>query len=195
MKLFTAKKILLLFFAVIFFSCGDDDDFYSPKPKGYYRIKFPEKKYLILNSNCPFTFQVPGYAKVYKDPKHAYENCWFNIEFPKFNSTLHVSYKTINNNFDQYLEDSRTLAVKHQVKASGIEEQIVARDSSKVYGLIYNIDGNTASSLQFHLTDSTKHFLRASLYFNCKPNKDSLAPVLEFIKQDVLKMIETFEWK
>ena len=45
---------------------------------------------------------------------------------------------------------------------------------------MYDLKGNTASSLQFFVTDSTRNFLRGSLYFNAEPNKDSLAPVMDF---------------
>ncbi|MCR5455573.1 MAG: hypothetical protein K6F33_11355, partial [Bacteroidales bacterium] len=64
-----------------------------------------------------------------------------------------------------------------------------------VYGLLYGIKGNVASPLQFYITDSTRHFLRGSLYFNCSPNKDSLAPSVEFVRQDIERLFETLIWK
>lgn len=192
---FSIKGVCSIALVLILFSACSDDDYYAPKPKGYYRISFPEKTYQKFDSDCPFTFDHPTYSKVFRDRRNVAEPCWMNLEFPKFNATLHISYKELKGDFLKYLEDSRTLAVKHQVKASGMEELPVIKDSSNVFGLIYRIEGNTASSLQFHLTDSTNHFLRASLYFNCKPNKDSLAPVLEYITEDVNRFIENFEWK
>ena len=63
-----------------------------------------------------------------------------------------------------------------------------------MYGLIFDIKGDAASEYQFHLTDSTSHFLRGSLYFNTAPNQDSIQPVLDFIKQDIAHLLETFEW-
>jgi gliding motility-associated lipoprotein GldD len=72
---------------------------------------------------------------------------------------------------------------------------VILRDSVKVYGLIYDIEGNTASSLQFYVTDSTKHFIRGALYFNVRPNIDSVKIVLEFLKKDVLHLIQTLQWK
>ena len=112
-----------------------------------------------------------------------------------YNEQLYVSYGAINNNLPQYLKDARELAVRHQVKASGLEQQVILRDSAKVYGVMYDIEGNTASALQFYVTDSTKNFLRGSLYFNCPPNIDSLKIVIDYLRQDVLHMIQTFKWK
>ena len=64
----------------------------------------------------------------------------------------------------------------------------------EVYGILYDVEGEVASQLQFFLTDSTDYFFRGALYFNCRPNPDSLAPVLNFIHSDVEKLIETITW-
>jgi gliding motility-associated lipoprotein GldD len=106
-----------------------------------------------------------------------------------------VSYKVINNNLDEYLKDSDMFAKKHTIKANGLNENLVINDSAKVYGIIYDIKGNTATNLQFFLTDSTKNFLRGSLYFDIAPNTDSVEPVTKFLREDVMHMIKTFRWK
>jgi gliding motility-associated lipoprotein GldD len=181
---------------MLLYSCtSDDDEIITPKPRAYYRIDFPEKKYVSYDSTCPFKFEIPYYSRIENDKLQKAEPCWLNLQFPKFNSTLHLSYKAVNGNLDKYLEDTYTLASKHQIKASGIEEQLFQNDSLKVYGLVYQIEGNAASAIQFYITDSSKHFLRGALYFNSVPNIDSLAPVIGFLKQDIYHLMETFEWK
>lgn len=192
------KHLMILAGAVIallFSSCGSDEEAIAPKPRGYFRIAFPEKKYVLYDSVCPFTFEIPTYSNVQPDKNVRAEPCWINLNFPKFQGTLHLSYKPVNNNIQSYLEDTYTLASKHQIKASGIEEQLVKKDADKVYGLIYQIKGNAASSVQFFLTDSVHHFIRGALYFNAVPNTDSIAPVVEFIEKDIEHLITTFRWK
>lgn len=177
-------------------SCGEDDDeTIAPKPRAYFRLAFPEKKYVTYDSVCPFTFDVPVYSKIEKDKNYRAEPCWLNMEFLSLNGTLHLTYHPLNGDINEYLEETNELASKHQIKASGIEEKLVSKDSSKVYGLIYEIGGNAASSIQFFLTDSTNHFIRGALYFNAAPNTDSIAPVVDFVRKDIYHMIETFEWK
>ncbi|MCE9540926.1 MAG: gliding motility lipoprotein GldD [Bacteroidetes bacterium] len=189
-------SFIFLISCVSLVSCSsDDDDTIAPKPRSYFRLSFPEKKYVTYDSVCPFTFEMPVYSHIDRDRNFRAEPCWLNLNFPTFNGTLHLSYKAVNGNIKEYLEDTYTLASKHQIKASGIEEQLISRDSNKVYGLIYEIKGNAASSIQFFLTDSTRHFIRGALYFNAIPNTDSIAPVLEFIKKDIYQMIATFKWK
>jgi len=57
------------------------------------------------------------------------------------------------------------------------------------------LEGNSASAVQFYLTDSVNHYLRGALYFNVKTNRDSLQPVLDFLRVDIDNFIKTFEWK
>lgn len=168
---------------------------YTPRPPGYMRIDFPTKEYVRYDTNCPYTFDVPNYARINNKLQHNSEPCWIDIEFPAFNGQIHLSYKEIQNNLSQYAEDSRAFVYKHTIKADAIEEQFYENDEKKVYGILYDIKGNAASSLQFILTDSTNHFLRGALYFNTKPNKDSLAPVIGFIRQDIVRIMESLEWK
>lgn len=179
-------------------SCGSDsDDIQTPKPNAYFRIDLPEKKYtLFSDSTCPFEFEYPSnYALVLPDNDVNAEPCWKNIIYPHFGAEVNLSYKQIDNNLNKFLDDSWTLATRHQVKASGMPETPIWRDSAKVYGLMFEIEGNAASSLQFYVTDSTRHFMRGALYFFAHPNYDSLAPVIDFIKKDVERMITTLRWK
>lgn len=168
---------------------------YTPKPRGYLRVEFPEKAYIRWDSACPFEFDIPVYGRVVPDTDASSEPCWLNIEFPDFDGTIHLSYKKVSDNLNEYIEDSRTLAYKHTIRADAIHETVYTDPAQKVYGILYDIKGNAASSIQFYLTDSSRHFLRGALYFNVTPDKDSLAPVITYFKEDIIRMIESFKWK
>jgi len=186
------KKIFILSTLFIFLnSCSHKG---NPKPREYFRLVLPEKNYQIFNKNYPYTFEYPIYANVTDDIDQNTEPYWININFPTLKANIHVSYKTVDNNIEELFEDSRTLVYKHVVKADAIDEKIILNDSLKIYGILYYIKGNAATPAQFYITDSVKHFLRGSLYFNVYPNKDSLAPVITYITKDIEKMIETFKW-
>ena len=138
----SAFKYLLLVPVLIgiFSACDDDEDkIYSPKPRGYFRIDFPEKNYRIFDSICPYTFEMPVYSRIVQDKHKGAEPCWLNLEFPQFKATIHLSYKAITSDttLNRFLEDSRDFAVRHQIKATGLEESVVIRDSAKVYGLMW----------------------------------------------------------
>src|ERR1700748_122875 len=175
---------------LLFTACGGNPD-YSPKPRGYFRIVFPKKEYQTYNAGCPFTFDYPRYAVVVPDSDKDAKPCWLNVRFPQFNGTLHLSYEHINSkgDFNKLIEEAHKFAFKHTVKATSIDEATIAYPERKLYGLYYTIDGNAASSAQFYLTDSTKNYLRCSLYFYNEPRLDSIQPVLTFIKKDMDVMI------
>lgn len=174
-------------------SCGED---YSPKPRGYLRIDLPQKEYIRLDSIFPYSFEYPVYAQIKPDEYSPDRPYWINLDFPRFKGKVHLSYKPVKGNLVEYLEDSRTMVVKHIQKASAIREQLVVRPENDVFGLKYRIEGlGAASPYQFFLTDSTNHFLRGALYFSVKPNNDSLAPVIDFIEKDIDHLIRTLEWK
>ena len=178
--------------SVLFFGCSGKP---VPKPRGFYKIDFPVKAYEVFDVvNYPFIFEIPKYASVEKETATA-EIRSFNIKLDRFNGTIHMSYKKINRDLHALLEDSRTLAYKHTIKADAISNKNYENAELDVYGTFYDIEGNAASSVQFYLTDSVNHFLRGALYFYAQPNKDSLAPVIDFIKIDVQHLIETFQWK
>lgn len=185
----------ILFYVIILFLFSCESENYTPKPTGYFRIDLPEKTYEKIETDCPFSFEIPTYSNIQPNKNNIDKPCWFDIVFEKMNASIYFSYKPVNNNINQFLEDSRTLAFKHTVKAFDIEQNTISFPEKKVYGLVYIIEGNAASAYQFHLTDSTNHFVRGSLYFNNVPNQDSIQPVLDFIEKDIAHLFETFEWK
>lgn len=183
----------IVIFALFFLGTCQED--YTPKPKGYFRINLPPKTYKSFQSDCNFHFEIPAYSVVLPHPTPPNELCWYDIFFPRFNAKLYLSYKNLNGSVDQLMEESRKLAYKHTIKADAIEENYIDFPDGGKIGVLYDIEGNAASPLQFFISDSTSHFLRGSLYFNNNPNADSVAPVLNFIRQDVAHLIETLEWE
>jgi len=176
--------------------CGSDP-VNTPKPKGYFRITFPEKQYRAYASDAPFTFDYPDYATLSKDTDRNAQPFWNNLDFPQFNGRLHLTYHGVFSpeNYNRMTEAARTLAMKHTIKASAIDQRLIHYPDKKVYGIYYSIEGNAASSIQFFLTDSAKHYFRGALYFNEAPNYDSIQPVIKFIRKDIDHLIETFKWK
>lgn len=192
MYLFTA--LLLLVFST---SCNSDS---IPKPKGYFAIELPPKKYLLFDMpGYPYTFEYPVYGTVIKDstffdakPENEY---WVNIDFPTFEGRLHLSYKAIGKNeFSKLVDDAFKMTDKHSLKASSIDE-IVVNGGPDVNGFIFDVGGNAATGKQFYVTDSTTHFLRGALYFNSMPNYDSIQPVEQFLYKDMQHLIQTLKWR
>lgn len=186
------QTLIILTLIFLISSCTSN---FTPKPKAYFRIDFPENEYQTYDSLCPYIFEYPVYSSLEAAQNNI--NCWKNIALPNFNAKIYLSYKDIASvdSLYKYIEDSHTLAYKHSIKADAISHQLFVNEENKAYGMLYLIKGNAATPLQFHITDSTNNFLRGSLYFNNVPNKDSLAPVIEFLKKDIIHLMETVKWK
>ena len=185
----------------LFFLLSCNSDYSAGKKKGYFKIDFPEKKYQLFEQpGYPYSFEYPVYANVIKDTTFFEDKAgdwWINIEVPRFNGRIHVSYKAINdqNNFDSLVRDGFKIAYKQHVDvATGINDSVI-RTPNGVEGIYFSLGGNTATANQFFLTDSVKHFLRGALYFNAAPNADSLGVVNDFLKKDLQHLINTLKWK
>ncbi|MDR1887650.1 MAG: gliding motility lipoprotein GldD [Prevotellaceae bacterium] len=182
------KTGILLFLLFALASCES----YTPKPKGYMRFDFPEKEYRLFDSTCPFRFEYPTYGNMVSAEEH---NCWYNLSFPQYLATIYLSYQPIDDNLAELLDDAHVFAYRHDVKANAIEARFVENKNDDLVGLLFDIEGNAASSVQFFVTDSINHFLRGSLYFYTAPNSDSLAPLIDFFRADIEHLIETVDFK
>ena len=190
-------SILFIAFAIAFVanSC-DGNDNYLPKPRGYFRIDLPERSYSRIDTIERYSFECPDYALLTYDRYSPHEKNWVNIEMPQFKGSIHLTHKPVNGNLGNYLEDVHTMLTKHLQKANGIRDSLIVNYEHQVYGLFIEMDGKgVATPMQFYLTDSTKNFVRGALYFNFLPNNDSMQPVINFIREDIDHMINTFEWK
>lgn len=195
--------ILLLHCFIISLVTTSCKETYTPKREGYFRIDFPkERKFTTYDCDvCPFTFEYPVYGSIQKDSNDIKEMhdhpCWFNIIFPEYKGKIYLSYTKIDaaNPLDKLIKDSYKLTFKHTVKADYIDETPIRGKQSNVSGILYDVGGNAASGVQFYVTDSSKHFLRGSLYFYASPNADSIAPSIQYFRKDVEHVIESLKWR
>ena len=185
-KQLTIFAILTVIFSI--FSCKDE---VLPKPASYLRLDYPEAEYVNFeNSASPFAFEMNSEA-VIKGGK----DLGFTISYPKMKATIYLTYKPVNNDINKLLRDAQKLTYKHVIKADDILEQPYLNPSKKVYGMFYQVDGNAATNSQFYVTDSTKHFVRGSVYFYAKPNYDSIMPAASYVRNDMQRLMETLKWK
>lgn len=176
---------------------GDDAVQFVPKPKGQVRIDLPAHSYQLLTEDHPYTFEFSKYAVIKPDTFKKAEPHWIFVQYPAFNANIQLTYKPVNGDLKklQYMiQDAHTLSYKHNVKAYAIQEKIYTSPKGKKANII-ELEGEVPSQVQFFMTDSSKHYLRGALYFNTAIANDSLAPVIQYIKQDILHMINTMAWK
>jgi len=183
---------IVLVWCLCLVGCGQR---FVPKPYGYFRVDLPENTYQPFRSaDYPYAFEYSRLAEI-RPKQEPDERYWLDIFYPQFDARIHCSYKPVNRNLRELSADAQDFVFKHAGKASAIPEKGFENEEQRVFGVFYELRGNTASPFQFYLTDSTTHFFRAAVYFNCPPNQDSLAPLIGFLETDVHTLIESFQWQ
>ena len=192
-------KYYFLFLAVIItcFSCNED---FTPKPKAYLRLVYPQAQYTKIVSEAPFTFETNALAANIKSRKlnATTESYGINIEYPTLKGTIFLTYKAINGdqkNLTDFLRDAQKFTLEHTVKADEIPFFPYENKERKVYGVFSEVKGNVASPAQFYVTDSVEHFLTGSLYFKAEPNYDSILPAANYLQKDIIHIMESLHWK
>ncbi|MGB0851416.1 MAG: hypothetical protein ACPGTP_09215, partial [Bacteroidia bacterium] len=97
MKLLQKVKTSRLYIGIVFLSIIGCQD-YSPKPKAYPRVIYPEKEYKTVSLDCPIEISIPTYSELM--PYGEQENCWYNLLYTPFDATLHLSYVPIKGTKD-----------------------------------------------------------------------------------------------
>lgn len=181
------KFILSLGVFLLLSSCKDEG---FPKPKSFLYLEYTEAEYQRFINNCPYSFAISKESQItFKD------NCDAFVIYPKLKASVHITYRGVNNNLQLILSEADKLTSKHTLKADAIIPHPFANPEKRVYGLLNEVQGEGASNVQFYVTDSIRHVLTAALYFEVAPNYDSLFPAIDYIKNDMMKMMETMEWK
>ena len=183
-----------LLLALIWVGC---EKTYTPKPKGYNRLDLPQRNYVALPGSLPYTFDISKSVKILRDSSYIAERYWIDLYYPEIVANVQITYKPLNNDtllLKELVNDAYKLTSKHQIKAYAINENVMITPTGKT-AVVAELEGEVPSQLQFFITDSTTNFLRGALYFRTSTKNDSLAPAIEYIKIDIMQMLNTLEWK
>jgi gliding motility-associated lipoprotein GldD len=193
------KQICHILFAglLLFFSCERKEEYCTPKPKGYFRIDLPEHQYQLWDSILPFHFEYSQWANCAyeKKGKGVY---WLDIHYPVFNASFNITCLPLKNDLRDLAASEEKILNMHieYGKVDDIEYYFIEDSKNRVYGRIYDIIGKEAASpMQFWITDSTNYYIRASLYFDFTPNNDSLQPVIQYLREDAMHLINSLNWR
>lgn len=199
----------IIFFSVtvilIFLLSCKEEKVYIPKPRVYPKVEYPNRNQIKLRKNfCAFSFEYPDYMSFEQDTlflhREAPHACWFNLNLSSLNGSIHFTYTdlkkcdSLSACLHKVYNDAYQMAQEHVPKANALEDFSINNPEKRVFGVLFNIEGHIASPFQIVLTDSVNHAVRAALYFNSRPEADSMAPVIEFVKTDIMNMLNSFEW-
>jgi len=190
-------SLIILLISLSLASCGGNDKYKVnvPQAKKYTAPKLPAHKYKEYVSNCGYRFKSPELFTI-KDVKDDKGNltCHKDIDLGALNGIMHFSYISMVEKLSTYVNYANDKVDEHKIKATAIKDQQILKPNSKVYGTFFELQGDVATPFQFYLTDSTKYFVSGVVYFNCRPNYDSLKPSIDYLKKDLLEIVNSFQW-
>jgi len=181
------RILWLLFSFMMILSCTED---VVVKPKAQLRLEYPNPIYENTELDFPYNFQKNKIANL-----QIKENYGLNLEYTAMKATVYMTYQDVTkNNLDSLLQDAQKLAYDHAIKAESIPNQPFVNPDENVYGMFYMINGNAATQAEFYVTDSLTHFITGALYFEAKPNFDSIYPAVIYLRKDMRRIMETLRW-
>lgn len=182
-------KNFFIAFSVLFLwvSCKEAP---LPKPKSFLILNYQNPSYKIAETSCNYQFEVSNFATL-----NTSENCWAKLQYPHLKATVHITYRAVDNNLEEILKEVEKLTFEHTVKADAINAIPYENFDKRIFGKLYNVEGDVATNVQFRVTDSVNHVLAGALYFYSKPNYDSILPAVRYLEKDIMHLIETLEWK
>lgn len=187
MKKIINSSLILGFISLLLISCNKE---IKPKPDGFLSLEYPEAKYQTNKESKAFTFDQNQISFIENENNNA-----FKIQYPELKATIYINYKPVENNLNNLLKDAQKLTYDHTIKADAITEQLYINPEKRIYGMLYEVEGNAATNVQFYVTDSISHFIVGSAYFYAKPNYDSILPAAAYIKDDMRRIMESISWK
>ncbi len=172
-----------------------------PLPRAYPRIEFPDRSYdRIYPESCPLSMEIPSYLVVSRRTESLgipiESDCWYDLHSEALNADIHCSYSRITDraDYEKRVDDAFELSRKHVKRADYIDELAFTNEYG-ASGVLFLLDGPSATPAQFFVSDTTDHFFRASLYLNSQVNPDSTGPVYEFLLEDLDRLIASFRWE
>lgn len=185
------NRCLFFIFIVLFFGC---QEIAVPKPKAFLDLNYPEAIYQRLELDFPFKFD-KNKLSILEGVSDTKEMIGFNLNYQILKARLNLTYHALDENLEFYISETEFTTKNLAKVAYDVSERKFENTAAKVFGKFYELSGPVASQFQFYATDSSRHFLAAALYFKVKPNYDSILPAVRYIQKDMIRIMESLEWK
>ena len=187
-----SRMLCLLAGVCLGLSCTE----YTPKPRGYFRIELPQPVYTPFSpDSLPFFFHVSSQASVQLPPSGSPAG-WITLSYPALHAAVYCSYLPVNpSTLGEVFRESGVLISRQIKNAQSVRLQSYSNPEENVYAMLYESAGTPARPFQFTLTDSARNFFRGTLLFDRPSGADSLAPVIGYLRADIIELIQSFSWK
>ena len=180
---------------IVLFGC---ENYFLPKQSAYLRLDYPKPEYKLINDkDFPFFFEANTRLSEISDIDINLRSIDFIINYNQLNAQINFQYKNVNSSekLNAYILDLKRTIETHSMMANSVKIKDYSLKEKNIFGRIFDLSGNVASPYQFYLTDSINNIISGLVYFNIKPNYDSILPAINYIENDIIHLIESFNWR
>lgn len=177
----------IIFLALIVFSCNNNVNL--PKQKAYFAPEFEIPTYKKISLDCNYTFNINFQASI-----NNIKNCNYEIYYKNLNAKIFINQIVLSNSIETVLNTFNQKINENSRLSDQIIQSNYVNIDKKIYSKLYSFVGNSPSNIQFYVTNQTDKFLTGSLFFETEPNYDSLFPYIDYIRNDIKKMVDSFRW-
>ena len=174
------------------------DNYLMPKQSAFLRLDYSNPQYEQINNNSfPFLFETNNILSNISEINISNESIDFILKYDELNGQVNFQYKNVASKeaLDTYILDLKKTIETHSIMANTVRIRDYVLEENDIYGRIFDLSGNVASPYQFYLTDNEYNVISGFVYFNIKPNYDSILPAINYIENDMINLIESFSWK
>lgn len=177
----------IIFLALIVFSCNNNVNL--PKQKAYFAPEFEIPTYKKISLDCNYSFNINSQASI-----NNIKNCNYEIYYKNLNAKIFINQIVLSNSIETVLNTFNQKINENSRLSDQIIQSNYVNIDKKIYSKLYSFVGNSPSNIQFYVTNQTDKFLTGSLFFETEPNYDSLFPYIDYIRNDIKKMVDSFRW-
>ncbi|MAR62759.1 MAG: hypothetical protein CMC45_02685 [Flavobacteriaceae bacterium] len=172
---------------LLIYSCNNNTTL--PKQKAFFAPKLETPTYKNSNLDCNYNLLINSKSSI-----NNFNNCNYEIYYKDLNSKIFINQI----NFSSTIDELKNMFDQKVLENSKFSNQIIESEyidlDKNIYSRLYSFIGDSPANIQFYLTDMSNNFITGSLYFETKPNYDSLYPYINYIRNDIRKMVDSFEW-
>ena len=177
----------IIFLSLIVFSCNNNVNL--PKQKAYFAPEFEIPTYKKISLDCNYSFNINSQASI-----NNIKNCNYEIYYKNLNAKIFINQIVLSNSIEKLLNTFNQKINENSRLSDQIIQSNYVNIDKKIYSKLYSFVGNSPSNIQFYVTNQTDKFLTGSLFFETEPNYDSLFPYIDYIRNDIKKMVDSFRW-
>jgi gliding motility-associated lipoprotein GldD len=171
---------------------NNSDEVIIPRRKAFPRINTHDSTFVAIK-NTPVHFEISKAASITLDSTKTdldIPSQWINIYYKPYKATIHCTFTQVDSTTINQVIDNRSERMSLNI-GSLTTELIELTNANNFYSQILTTEQCEVTPIQFLSTDDCNWVVSGALYFEQTNNVDSIRPVIDVIKRDIIHSLKT----